>query len=427
MYYRQALNYLDGLVNYEAQPRAGAVTGLSLAKMQKLSAYLDDPHESYPSIHITGTNGKGSTATMIEALLTSMGLRVGTYCSPHISSPTERIRLVGEQIDEATFAELIGQIAALVQETEFEPLTWFETITAAAFLHFANEAVHAAVVEVGMLGTFDATNIIDASVAVITNISRDHTDGKPGWWYRIAEEKSGIVKEGATAILGESTPELTEVVTARSPKSISVPQVLSNEVALGGRLITVKTPRGLYDQVFVGLHGRHQGHNCALAIAAVEEFFDAPLDASVTEEALHQLTLRGRLEVGARSPLVLLDAAHNQGGATALAQALAEEFGVFEQRFLVFGMQDGRDPREVLAALDLVTFDFVVACTAPTPRGLDAAIIAAEAQSLGANVYIICDVGAAVEFALGQATSEDQIVVAGSVTVLEIAREALKQ
>lgn len=427
MLYRQALRYLDGLVNYEAQPRAGAIAGLSLAKMQKLSAYLDDPHNAYPSIHITGTNGKGSTAAMIEALLTTMGLRVGTYSSPHISSPTERIRLAGEPIDESTFAEAIGEIAALTKATDFEPLTWFETVTAAAFAYFANEAVNVAVVEVGMLGTFDATNIIDAQVGVITNISRDHTDGAEGWWYRIAEEKSGIVKEGATAILGESTPELQEIVAARSPQTICVPQVLSNEVAVGGRLVTVKTPRNLHDQVFVSLHGQHQGHNSAVAIAAVEEFFESPLDASVIQEALSQLTLPARLEIGARSPLVLLDAAHNQGGATALAQALAEEFSVFEKRFLVFGMQDGRNPAEVLAALDLLSFDLVVACTPPTIRGIDASVIAAEAKSLGATVTIIGDVGAAVEFALSQATSEDQIVVAGSVTVLEIARETVQQ
>ena len=347
-------------------------------------------------IHITGTNGKGSTARMIESLLASMGLRVGLYTSPHVSSPCERIRVAAVELDQPTFGQAIGDIARLVEVAELGPLSWFETVTAAAFLHFANEAVEVAVVEVGMLGRFDATNVVDGQIAVITNVGRDHTDGAPGWWRRIAEEKAGIVKPGASVVIGETTPELAEIVAALSPAVVhtlaTTPgdarqeqlSLLSNEVAVGGRLLSLQTPRATHSEVFLGLHGAHQAHNAAVAIAAVEEFFDAPLNSDVIHEAFATVEAPGRLEVVHRSPLMLLDAAHNPPGAEALARSLDEDFGGVNRRFLVFGIQDGRNPAEVLTALDVATFDMVVACTAPTARGVEAAELRDTAVSLGA-------------------------------------------
>lgn len=455
MDYTEALDHLDGLINYEVQPRAGAVKGLSLDKMQQVMELLGDPQHACPTIHITGTNGKGSTARMIESLLTSMGLRVGLYTSPHVSSPCERIRVGAVELDGPTFGQAIGDIARLVEVAELEPLTWFETVTAAALLHFANEAVEVAVVEVGMLGRFDATNVVDGQIAVVTNVGRDHTDGAPGWWRRIAQEKVGIVKPGASVVLGETTPELLELVAAQSPAvvtvlspgaagALSLPGVagpprdgrggaagapttqlslLSNEVAVGGRLLSVQTPRATHTELFVGLHGAHQGHNAALAIAAVEEFFDAPLNSDVPQEALASVEAPGRLEVVHRSPLMLLDAAHNPPGAEVLARSLDEDFAGINRRFLVFGIQDGRDPAEVLEALDLASIDLVVACTAPTARGVEATALRDTALSLGARAEAIADIATAIDYVLDQADDEDLILIAGSVTVLEVARE----
>ena len=435
MDYLEALDHLDRLINYEVQPRAGAIKGLSLDKMQQVMEILGDPQHACAAIHITGTNGKGSTARMIESLLASMGLRVGLYTSPHVSSPCERIRVAAVELDQPTFGQAIGDIARLVEVAELGPLSWFETVTAAAFLHFANEAVEVAVVEVGMLGRFDATNVVDGQIAVITNVGRDHTDGAPGWWRRIAEEKAGIVKLGASVVIGETTPELAEIVAALSPAVVhtlaTTPgdarqeqlSLLSNEVAVGGRLLSLQTPRATHSEVFLGLHGAHQAHNAAVAIAAVEEFFDAPLNSEVIHEAFATVEAPGRLEVVHRSPLMLLDAAHNPPGAEALARSLDEDFGGVNRRFLVFGIQDGRNPAEVLTALDVATFDMVVACTAPTARGVEAAELRDTAVSLGARVEAIADIATAIDYVLDQADDEDLIVVAGSVTVLEVARE----
>ena len=446
MDYLEALDHLDRLINYEVQPRAGAIKGLSLDKMQQVMEILGDPQHACAAIHITGTNGKGSTARMIESLLASMGLRVGLYTSPHVSSPCERIRVAAVELDQPTFGQAIGDIARLVEVAELGPLSWFETVTAAAFLHFANEAVEVAVVEVGMLGRFDATNVVDGQIAVITNVGRDHTDGGPGWWRRIAEEKAGIVKPGASVVIGETTPELAEIVAALSPAVVhtlaTTPgdapattdhgsddarqeqlSLLSNEVAVGGRLLSLQTPRATHSEVFLGLHGAHQAHNAAVAIAAVEEFFDAPLNSDVIHEAFATVEAPGRLEVVNRSPLMLLDAAHNPPGAEALARSLDEDFGGVNRRFLVFGIQDGRNPAEVLTALDVATFDMVVACTAPTARGVEAAELRDTAVSLGARVEAIADIATAIDYVLDQADDGDLIVVAGSVTVLEVARE----
>ena len=423
MDYREALDHLDRLINYEVQPRAGAIKGLSLDKMLKVMEILGDPQHACAVIHITGTNGKGSTARMIESLLDAMGLRVGLYTSPHLVTPCERIRVGAAELDRSTFGQAVGDIARLVEAAELEPLSWFETVTAAAFAHFANEAVEVAVVEVGMLGRFDATNVVDGQVAVITNVGRDHTDGAPGWWRRVAQEKAGIVKAGSSVVVGENTAELSEIVAAQSPASIVTPALLSNEVAVGGRLLSIETPRTTHSDVFLGLHGAHQGHNAALAVCAVEEFFDAPLSSEVLGEAFGSVEAPGRLEVVHRSPLMLLDAAHNPPGAQALARSLEEDFGGFNRRFLVFGIQAGRDPAEVLGALDAANFDLLVTCTAPTPRGVAARALCETAVSLGARAESVADIATALDFVLDQADDEDLIAVAGSVTVLEVARE----
>ncbi|MDG2029246.1 MAG: Mur ligase family protein [Acidimicrobiales bacterium] len=420
----EALDHLDSLINYEVTPRAGAIEGLSLEPMLGFMSAIGDPQDAYPVIHLTGTNGKGSTSRMLERILTVMGLRVGLYTSPHLHDVTERIRVGGESIEADDFGQAIADVVSVEEVQGLGPRTWFDTVTSAALLYFANEAVDVAIVEVGMLGRFDSTNVVHADVAVIANVSLDHSSGGAGWREEIAREKAGIIEAGRPVVIGEPKG-LLEIVAEEDPGSVvALGRDVSldrNDFAVGGRLIDVTTPRGSHEEVFVALHGEHQGINAAVAIAAAEEFFDAPLGEEIVTEAFETVVVPGRLEVVQNAPTVLVDAAHNIGGAEALSVAVREEFGTGARRFLVIGMQDGRDPVAVLGAMDAASYDVVVACTPPTARGIPAEDLARAAETVGARADVVVDVDAAIEHALGLAADDDLVVVAGSTTVVAIA------
>jgi dihydrofolate synthase/folylpolyglutamate synthase len=421
----EALDHLDSLINYEVMPRAGAIEGLSLEPMQAFMSALGDPHLAYPVIHLTGTNGKGSTARMLESIFTAMGLRAGLYTSPHLHEVRERIRVGGEAISEEEFGLAIADVVRVEEVQGLGPRTWFDTVTSAALLYFGNEAVDVAIVEVGMLGRFDSTNVVQADVAVITNVGLDHTDGSDGWRVRVAEEKAGIVEADRPVVVGECDDELLGVVATASPSSVSALgreiEVVQNQLAVGGRLVDIRTPRGLHEELFIRLHGEHQANNASLAIAAAEEFFDAALTEEVVTEAFNEIENLGRLQVVHQSPLVIVDAAHNVPGAEALAQAVEEEFGGGSRRFLVIGMQDGRDPAAVLEALDAASYELVIVCTAPTARGIDAEVLAAAAAMVGARADVVVDPEAAMDHAVSLATADDLVVIAGSTTIVAAA------
>lgn len=418
MDYNEAIAHLDGLINYEAVPRAGAIAGLSTDPMVKIMAMLGDPHRSYPVIHVTGTNGKGSTVRMMEALLEGMGLRTGAYLSPHLESTAERIRTGGETIAQDAFGEVIGDVVLALEAHEAGPATWFETVTAAALLHFANEAVDVAIIEVGMLGRYDATNVVQAHVACVTNIGLDHSAGQGDWQASIASEKAGIIESTSTLVLGEDDPQLVPIFLGEGPARAVLRGddfgVVEDRLAVGGRLLSLRTPRAMYDDVFLALHGDFQVANASLAVTAVEEFFDAALPVDVVEEALGGVVVPGRLEFVRRSPTVLLDTAHNVPGATALAETLADDFSQGGRRFLLLGMQDGRVPVDICRALRVHEYQLVVACTAPTARGIDAEELAAAVREAGGIADAVVDVDAAIDHLLSQAEDDDLIVVAGT-------------
>lgn len=413
---------LDQLLNYEVMPRAGAIEGLTIEPMRTLMAALGNPQDAYPVIHVTGTNGKGSSVRMIEALLTSMGLRVGTYTSPHLEAINERIRCGGDSIADEDLAEVLAAVFRTVDAYELDPPTWFEVTTAAALTHFGNEAVDAAVIEVGMLGRFDATNVVNATVAAITNVGLDHTAGHGDWRSAIAREKAGIITEGCALVLGEADPALSEIFAAEPCRRSVVRgdgfDVVEDVLAVGGRMISLRTPRSHHDEVYLSVHGAHQADNAALALAAVEEFFDQPLSTEVVEEALGGVEIPGRLEVVHRQPTVIIDAAHNPPGGEALAEAIESDFGQGGRRFLLLGMQDGRDPETLCRAMKVGGFHLVATCTAPTARGIDAGEVAAAVRRAGGTAEPISDPEAAFDYLLNQSSDDDVIVVAGSIAVI---------
>ena len=422
----EARAYLEAHVNLEAT--AGRVEGLSLDRIRALLAALGDPHRDVPVIHVTGTNGKGSTVRMAAAVLRALGLSVGTYTSPHLEALNERLSWDGRPVDDETLAGLIADVARVEPQLggEIGAPSYFEILTAAAFKWFADLAVDVAVVEVGLLGRFDATNVAEGRVAVLTNVGRDHTDGRPGWRAAVADEKAGIVTPGSTLVLGETDPALAPIFDRagasavwRRDEDFGCP---ANQLALGGRVLDLRTPGALYDEVFLPLHGAHQGDNAAIALAAVEAFVGRSLDPDVVREGLASVGVPGRFEVVGRRPLVVLDGAHNPDGAATLAATLAEGFSSPGRRRFLLGLLDGRDPVAMLEALGVGRDDELVVCPPPSPRALPAEALAAAAATVGLSARRADRVEPALEALLDRAGEDDLVVVAGSLYVVGAAR-----
>lgn len=428
MNFNESLAYLDTHINLEAT--AGLIHGLSLDHMRSLVSVLGDPQESFRVIHVTGTNGKGSTARMISALLVEHGLSVGTYSSPHLQRINERISWNGEAISDDQFASVITEIARVAPLSGITP-SFFELLTAAALLWFAESAVDVAVIEVGLLGRYDATNVCEADVAVITNIGRDHTDGEGEWEQAIATEKAGIITGSSTLVTGVTDPTLKAIFEAEGPERMYSAEVnfevVSDLYAVGGHLIDLRTPFGTYEDLLVPLHGAHQVDNAATAIVAVESFFDRLLDETVVQEAFRSVTMPGRFEVVSHSPLMILDGAHNPDGAKAASRTLQDEFDVAGRRVLVVGMLGGRDVVEMLESLDARNADLVIACTPNSPRAVAATDVAAVVRAMGVMVEQIDDVATAVQRAIDVSTEDDVILVAGSLYVVGAARTAVEE
>ena len=408
---------------------AGEIEGLKLDAMRNLCEVLGDPQLAQPAIHITGTNGKGSVARIVTALLGAHDLTVGTFTSPDLESINERIARNGEPITDDQLAAVLTDLAALEPLLDHRP-SRFELLVGGALRWFSDEAVQAAVVEVGLLGRWDATNVIDGVVAVLTNVGLDHTDGKGDWRRRVATEKAGIVKPGSTFVLGETDPDLADIFAA-------VPAPLTwrrrvdfdctaNTVAVGGRLLDLRTPGRSYDDVFLPLHGPHQGDNAAIALAAVEAFFERPVEPEIVAEAFASVRTPGRFEVIGRDPLVVLDGAHNPDGADALAHTLDEGFAVPGERHLVVGVLEGRDPRDLLERLDAADAAEVVCCSPDSPRAMPADALAAIVAELGGTPRVAPSVAEAVHMALDLAEPGDAVLVTGSLYTVGAARTACR-
>ncbi|HWI03500.1 MAG TPA: Mur ligase family protein [Acidimicrobiales bacterium] len=415
-------------------PRAAA---RRLDRVHRLMELMGDPQHSYPVIHITGTNGKGSVARMVTALLVARGLRAGTYTSPHLERVNERMAWNGEPIPDEDLADVIGAVAELEPLLESPP-THFEILTSAAFRWFADVAVDVAVVEVGLGGRWDATNVADAQVAVLTNVSLDHAETIGPALTDIATEKAGIVKPASTFVLAETNPSLRPIFEAAGASELWVKgtefRCGGNRLAHDGRVVDLYTPGAAYEGVYLPVHGPYQGDNAAAALAAVEAFFGAPLAGEVVAEAFAGLRLPGRLEVVSRHPVTVLDGAHNPAGALAATAALDEAFGpAITGRVLVIGMLQGRDPVEMLRCFGASGDQrsraggarLVVACPPPSPRALPAAEVAAAARSLGTDAEETSSVPEAVATALALAGEQELVHVTGSLYVVGAARAAL--
>ncbi|MGA7465364.1 bifunctional tetrahydrofolate synthase/dihydrofolate synthase [Mycobacterium sp.] len=379
----------------------------SLTRISALMDLLGSPQLSYPSIHIAGTNGKTSVARMVDALVTALQRRTGRTISPHLQSAVERIAIDGKPISPATYVAIYAELEPFVQLIDQQsednggpPMSKFEVLTAMAFAAFADAPIEVGVIEVGLGGRWDATNVVNAPVAVITPISVDHVEYLGDNIAGIAGEKAGIIRKApgaeagapdTVAVIGRQVPEAMEVVLAQTVRADAAVAredsefaVLGRQVAIGGQLLQLQGLGGVYSDVFLPLHGEHQAHNAAIALAAVEAFFGAgaqrQLDVDAVRAGFAAATSPGRLERMRSAPTVFVDAAHNPAGAAALAQTLAEEF---DFRFLVgvVSVMGDKDVGGILAALEPV-FDQIVVTHNGSPRALDVESLELAAQQL---------------------------------------------
>ncbi len=426
MDFQAALAYLDEHTSYH---KTGRIESPSTEPIAAICSALGDPHLSAPVIHVTGTNGKGSTVQIISRLLAAQGLTVGTYTSPHLVDVTERFKRNGEPITEEELAEQISAVAEIAPLVGQNP-GYFEILTAAAFRWFADIAVDVMVIEVGLLGRWDATNIVESQVAVITNIGMDHNEFAGPSIRDVALEKAGIVKPGSAVIVGETDPDLVDIFRNAGGATTFVRDedfaTMSNALAVNGRLLDLRTPTTIYTDVFLPLNGAHQGDNAVLALAAVETFFAAPLPEDVVIEGFAEVTMPGRFEVLGRQPLVIVDGAHNAVGADTCAEVFFGDFHPDGRRILVVGTT--RNAMEMLSALRADEFDIVFVVTAPTPRGVPAAELVAAATELGCDHVVSFDtVDEACRRALEYADGDDAVLVTGSLYTAGAARSVLQR
>jgi folylpolyglutamate synthase/dihydrofolate synthase len=379
----------------------------TLDRIAALVSLLGDPHQTYPVVHVTGTNGKTSTTRMIETLLRERGLRTGRFTSPHLVSMRERIAVDGEPLPADRFIELYDEIkpyVQLVDDQQPAPMSFFEVLTGMMFAAFADAPVDVAVIEVGLGGRWDATNVADGAVAVITPVAMDHMQWLGDTIEEIATEKAGIIKPGAVAVLAQQQVEAAEVLLERvSRVGATVARegfefgVLNRELALGGQQLTLQGLRGTYDDIFLPLFGAHQAANAAVALAAVEAFAGVPvtepvgddgssitlgpglsdragLDPDLVRAGFAKVSSPGRLDILRRSPTVIADAAHNPAGMAVTIQALTESFS-FDQIIGVVAVPEDKDVAGLLEELEPALSDIVVT-TNSSPRSMPAAELA---------------------------------------------------
>lgn len=448
MDYQQALDYIYGFVNYETLPMPRSPEHFDLRRMDELMLQLGNPHKMAKSVHITGTKGKGSTAAMVASVLTASGYTTGLYTSPHLIDLRERIQVNGEPISVDELITLVhdlkADIEAVNDRATYGKLTTFEVLTALAFAYFARKHVEIQVLEVGLGGRLDATNVIESpEVCVITNIGFDHVEVLGNTLARIAAEKSGIIKPGCTVVTSAQNEEavgvIEKVCLERGVKLIRVGrdvtwQPVSHD--LDGQTTDITGRLGSY-RLFLPLLGEHQTENAATALAALEVLVERGIKISRDNILYGMAKVRwpGRFQILRRHPLVLVDGAHNTGSVDKLKLALEQYFALpvpgnmksntvqrVEKAILVFGASGDKDVSGVIALL-IPLFDKVIATASRNPRAMPAAHVRAEFARCGVEAQVANDVKTAITTALSMAGKDDLICITGSLFVVAEAIE----
>ncbi|MFN2526922.1 MAG: folylpolyglutamate synthase/dihydrofolate synthase family protein [Actinomycetota bacterium] len=404
----------------------------SLQRMEAICEALDHPERSLNAIHIAGTNGKSSVARLATALLQAAGLSVGTFTSPHLESVVERIAFTGEPLSREQFGDAFDHLEPyldLVQKDLGEELSYFEVLTAMFFLWASDQPVDAAVIEVGLGGRWDATNLVPADIAVITNIDMDHVELLGPDLGAIAAEKAGVIKEASTVVVGERRPDALAPIATQAEGLGAELRLLGREfsvtqshVALGGRYLDLEVGGTNYDSLFLPVHGSHQATNAALALAAVNAFLAQPLSTAVVQEGFGAVKVPGRMEsIRVAGKLFLLDVAHNPAGMSAFVTGVLEAFA-FDRACVIFGALSDKDHGGMLSELARLEPELIV--TQPhTERAVPAAELSVAAKEFALEASVVPGIGQAVAAALR--SDADLVAVTGSHYLVGEARRAL--
>jgi dihydrofolate synthase/folylpolyglutamate synthase len=414
--------------------------------LERISALVDvlgSPQLTYPTIHVGGTNGKTTTSRMIDSLLFEMGLRTGRFTSPHLESYLERISINGQPIDPKAMIFSYNDIAAYLDfmDSKFDtPISFFEAMTALAFAAFAEHPIDVGVVEVGMGGEWDATNVVDADVSVIMPIDLDHTEYLGSTISEIAKTKAGIIKEGGFIVLAQQQPEAAvELLKKAAAVGADIARegveyvIESRTLAVGGQLLTIKTPKDTYEDIFLPLHGKHQASNAAAALVAVEAFFgEQELDYEAVLAGFANVQSPGRCEVLHRDPTIIIDAAHNPHGARAITETIQNEFTFDEVIGIVASMAD-KDVRGALVEFEKV-MDSIMVTRNSSSRSMEVSELEKIATEIFGveRVFAADSLEAAIEKAIVDSVrplSEDTlgILITGSVVTVGEARTIVRK
>jgi len=416
----------------------------TLDRILALTDALGSPQLSYPTIHLAGTNGKTTTSRMIDQLLSNLGYRVGRYTSPHLQSFTERISIKGKPISAERMIETYRDIELyldLIDSRQPYPLSYFEVLTALAFVAFAEYPIDIGVIEAGMGGQWDATNVLASQVSVMTPIGFDHMEYLGNTLTEIALTKSGIFKPESNVVLSAQTPEVAKVLLAQAAKVSAMVfregvefAVKKRSLAVGGQLISLKGLFSDIEDIFLPLYGVHQASNAALAFASVEAFTQVKIDEELVRKAFSEVKSPGRCEIIYKDPLVIIDAAHNPHGISALAKTINTEFD-FENVITVIGVFGDKDVEGILKETSTMA-DQIVLTQTLSPRALPAEKLANMASDYfnAEQIEVVADLNQALKFAMEKATLANQVsdgvtavVVTGSVTTVGNARSILKE
>jgi dihydrofolate synthase/folylpolyglutamate synthase len=429
--YRETIDYLYALQKHGIK--------LALSNSIVLMELMGDPHRKFRSVHVAGTNGKGSTASFIASMLQAAGYRVGLYTSPHLVSFAERIRINTELITEAKVVELAGRVRDAAQKAGgpdgvvgFSP-TFFEVATALAFTYFAEEGVDIAVIEVGMGGRLDSTNVITPLVSVITNIELEHTEFLGTTLTQIAGEKAGVIKQGVPVVTGALQQEVIAVIEQEAAARQSAVYRLSKDfkqVPVTSQREQVFHYRGIgtsYEKIRIIMLGRYQMDNACLALATIECLRNAGIivDEAAVRRGLERARWEGRLELVARKPDIYLDGAHNPASAQRLAAAIREMKPAYRRTILIIGILQDKDYQGIIAAL-VPLADHVVVTKPQYSRAMEVRVLATSIRKLHSSVETAETVGEAVTLARDKVSSDDLVLITGSLYVVGDARAAFQ-